>query len=240
MKLDLKQTLKGLEFQNTAYADPNVPPIILSSEDACLTNSEYKTIPFVSIERTPITFDDLVSEINNKPITRQMKALILGIATTRPINSFENNSAVLNSINYNPYEISTESKQPGSLGDYISEQVCVKIGGEDVPLVSFSSLTDSTNFIISFYSSYETMISNLVTANTDTDINKSYGKALAQLTFTTWDVAAAFGDTTTSPPTPPLTAIQIKDFTLKEKNDGHFTGYDLYVDAFTKFYKVFI
>ena len=84
------------------------------------------------------------------------------------------------------------------------------------------------------------MISNLVTANTDTDINKSYGKSLAQLTFTTWDVAAAFGDTTTSPPTPPLTAIQIKDYTLKAKNDSGFTGYDLYVDAFTKFYKVFI
>jgi hypothetical protein len=221
-------------------ADPNVPPIILSSEAACLTNTEYTDKPFVSIERTPITFGDLVSEINNKPITRQMKALILGIATTRPINSFENNSAVLNSINHNPYEISTESKQPGSLGDYISKQVCVKIGGEDVPLVSFSSLTDSTNFIISFYSSYETMISNLVTANTDTDINKSYGKSLAQLTFTTWDTAAAFGDTTKSPPTPPLTAIKIKDFTLEQKNNSKFTEYDSYVDLFTKYYKSFI
>lgn len=221
-------------------ADPNVPPIILSSEDACLTNSEYKKIPFVSIERTPINFTDLVSEIKNKPISRQMKALILGIATTRPINSFEIDGEVLNVINYNPYEISADSRQPGSLDSYISEQVCAKIGGKDVPLVSFSSLTDSTNFIISFYSSYETMISNLVTANTDTDINKSYGKSLAQLTFTTWDTAAAFGDTTKSPPTPPLTAIQIKDFTLNAKNDSKFTEYDTYVEIFTKYYKAFI
>ena len=76
----------------------------------------------MSIERTPITFTDLVSEIKNKPISRQMKALILGIATTRPINSFEIDGGVLNAINYNPYEISADSKQPGSLDSYISER----------------------------------------------------------------------------------------------------------------------
>jgi hypothetical protein len=77
--------------------------------------------------------------------------------------------------------------------------------------------------------------------NPDTDENKSYGKTLYQLAFTCWQTPLAFGDSTTTPPTPPLTTKQIKEVTEKFFKDRNIMDtYNANVSLFTTAYKYFL
>lgn len=221
-----EKTKQELEEELKNNEDPNSVKIV--SSDVCLNNSEYPSIPFVPIVRTPYTITEVASNlINFSPaISRELKSLLYIIALTRPINRYDDD--VLNSMNNNIYEISTESKHLATYDDIIKEQVCVGHVGDPFPLVSFQNLKDATDFMVRFYGEYNEIINDLVDLNPDVDNNKSYGKALTQLTFTTWDTSLGIGKN----------ASEIKEITLNNINTN-FTQYDTYVDYFTLAYKNF-
>jgi hypothetical protein len=76
------------------------------------------------------------------------------------------------------------------------------------------------------------MIENLKNINPNTNVDVSYGKALAQLVSTTWDTAAAV--------TSSLNAQQIKDFTEQALYSGNTATYNIVVNVFKDAYEYFV
>ena len=110
---------------------------------------------------------------------------------------------------------------------------------ESKPLVKFDTLQKSVEFLNSFMTSLINMIPQLVSLNPDTDLNKSYGKALLQLAFTTWLTPLFYGSAT------PLTPLQIRDNTIKayEGENVNVSGnevpiYQVSVEIFTNAYEL--
>ena len=201
--------------------------------DKCKEVTKYTTLPFAEIKRTPLTLEELIPTIKSATTDVRLRALLLGIAQTRPLNTYDNATSQFNSINNNFYEISTETKHNGSLDTYLTEQFCVDIAGTSRTLASFTDTITSSKFMVSFYQPIIPLIESLKTLNVDTNEYKQYGKALSQICLSTWDTAAAFGP-------PPLTAEEIKDKITTATNSSVINTYNQYVDVFTEYYEYFV
>ena len=150
------------------------------------------------------------------------------------------NNGIINSVNNNPFGISTIIDYKGSLPSLILKQSCVNINNNPTPLVKFNNLTESVNFMSSYMKQVINLVPELKTLNSDTDVNKSYGKALTQLLYTSWITLSAFGDPNATPPKPNLTAQQIKDTTIQKfTQQNNLDTYNILVEVFTDKYKYF-
>jgi len=105
--------------------------------------------------------------------------------------------------------------------------------GTSVALASFLEVSTPTKFMVSFYQSMIPLIESLKTLNVDTNEYKQYGKALAQICYTTWDTPVAFGP-------PALTAEQIKNEVINTTNTKVISLYNNYVTIFTTLYEDFV
>lgn len=214
----------------------NTDPTITTTKtgiDVCKDITKYTTLPFVDLKRTPFTDEELQPIVRAATTDPKLRALIMGIAVTRVINSYDTASGQMNSVNNNFYEISTETKHNGSLDTYLKEQTCIDVAGTSRALASFTDTTTSTNFMVSFYQSMLPLIEQLKNVNVDTNEYKQYGKALSQLCLTTWDTGVAFGP-------PALNAEQIKNEVINNTNTQVINTYPFYVNIFTTFYEAFV
>ena len=194
--------------------------------------TKYPTIPFLPIVSNTYTFNEVVLTIRAATTNTAIRALLLGIAKTRPLNSYDTSTKTFNSIDNNLYEITTSNPPRGNLGSFITEQSCVKIFNDNVPIAKFPNISTATNYMTSYYEVYEPMIEKLKTVNPNIDINVSYGKALGQLVSTTWDTAAAV--------TSSLNAQQIKDYTENDLYSGNAVTYNNVVKIFKDSYEYFV
>jgi hypothetical protein len=219
------------EKETQIITDP-VVNTVQSSTDKCLEVTKYQTLPFVNVSKSIYTIEQLLPIISNATNNAKLRALLMGLINTRPLNSYNDAATSIEVTNLNFYEISTENKFSAGMDTYLKEQVCVEIQGTPRALASFTANTTSTEFMVSFFTPLLPIIDNLKTLNPDTNDVKSYGKALAQFAYTTWDTPIAFGP-------PALSAQQIKDYVLGQYDAGLLPGYQDYVNIFTSFYEVF-
>lgn len=206
------------------------PTIVTTTEVKCRNKSQYPTIPFLDVVSNTYTLNEVINVIKSATPNAAIRALLLGIATQSKLNTV--NSSTYNVINNNLYEITTSNPPRGNLATFVTEQSCVDISGTIVPIAKFPNILTATNYMISYYQVYEPMIQNLVNVNPNIDVNVSYGKALAQLTITTWLTAAAI--------TSSLTAQQIKDFTENQIFLNNATGYNTFFTLFKDSYAYFV
>jgi hypothetical protein len=206
------------------------PKIVTATEVKCRDLSQYPTIPFLDMIANTYTLNQVIDVIKSAISNTALRALFLGIATQSKLNT--RNNLTYNVINNNLYEITTSNPPRGNLATFITEQSCVDISGTKVPIAKFPNLLTATNYMISYYQGYEPLIQNLVNVNSDMDVNVKYGKALAQLTITTWLTAAAI--------TSSLNAQQIKDFTENEIFLNNTAGYNAFFTLFKDSYAYFV
>ena len=209
--------------------DPN---IVKTPEAQCLDLTKYPTVPFSPLMSKTDTVNDVIPFIKTATPNAKLRALFLGIAKTRPLNGFNNGSNTFNTINNNLYEITTSNEPRGNLGSFITEQSCVNIYNINVPIAKFPNIGTATDYMVSYYQVYEPLIENLKNVNPNTNVNVSYGKALAQLASCTWDTAAAI--------TSSLNAQQIKDYTENIIYSGDATTYNILVNIYKDAYEYFV
>ena len=208
------------------------PKIKKTSEAQCRDLTQYPTIPFLPIVSNTYTLNEVILTIKTATANTAIRALLLGIAKTRPLNSYDTSTKTFNSIDNNLYEITTSNPPRGNLGSFITEQSCVKIFNDDVPIAKFPNIGTATNYMTSYYEVYEPVIENLKTVNPNVDTNVSYGKALAQLVSTTWDTQAAV--------TSALNADEIKIYTENILYSGNTATYNIVVNTFKNSYEYFV
>jgi hypothetical protein len=209
--------------------DPN---IVKTPEGQCRDLTKYPTIPFLDISATTYTLNQVISTIKSSTTNTAIRALLLGIAKSRPLNNYNAGSGTFNSINNNIYEILTSKESRSNLNSFITQQSCVTIYGDNTPIAKFPSIQTPTSYMISYYQAYVQMIENLKNINPNVDINVSYGKALAQLVSTTWDTDVAFRDS--------LNAQQIKDYTEQTLYANNATTYSVITNLFKDSYEYFV
>jgi hypothetical protein len=162
-----------------------------------------------------------------------MQGLLLGLLQVMPNTTL--NNEVFNCINNNPYEVSTANVFKGNLPSLITAQSCVLMSNDkSKTLVKFDTLQKSIEFVNSFMTELIKLVPQLVAINPDTDLNRSYGKALFQLAFTTWLTPLAFGP-------PQLTEVEIRDKTkaaFTDKDGNILPAYQSSVEIFTKAYEL--
>jgi len=233
-KEKIKKTKTDEEIKKETLV--NTDPTISATKtglDKCREITKYTTLPFVEIKRTPLSLEEIIPIIKSSTNDSRLRTLLLVIALTRPINSFDTVTTEFNIINNNFYEISTETKHNGSLDTYLKEQICVDVAGTSRTFASFTDNTTSSGFMVSFYQSMIPLIESLKTINPDTNEYKQYGKALSQLCLTTWDTPVAFGP-------PPLTAEEIKNEVVNNVSSSVINTYNNYVTVFTEYYEYFV
>ena len=116
-------------------------------QDQCITkrNEVFASTPFVDIVETPFTVQELSTIIKQVVTDKTMRAVIMGIAGTRFISKSAG-VGVWDNVNYNPYEITTQSTF-GARNSQIKSQSCVKLGGVPVPVAKFDTFVESTTFV---------------------------------------------------------------------------------------------
>jgi hypothetical protein len=237
-----KETIQKEKTTPEAETQVNIDPVVdttKTSTDKCLEITQYTTLPFVEVKKTLFTQEEIIPIIKAATTDIRLRALLLGILVTRPINNYDQAASTIEITNLNMYEISTQNKFKGSMDQYLKEQVCVEIQGSPRALASFTSNQTSSQFMVSFYQEFLSLIEDLKNLNTDIDVNKSYGKALAQICLTTWDTPVAFGNPNSSPPTPPLTAQQIKTVVVDNVTSEVIQRYNALTEIFTNYYQGF-
>jgi hypothetical protein len=238
-----KETIQKEKTTPEAETQVNIDPVVdttKTSTDKCLEKTQYTTLPFVEVNKKLFTQEEIVPIIKAATTDVRLRALLFGILVTRPINSYDQAASTIEITNLNMYEISTQTKFKGSMDQYLKEQICVEIQGSPRVLASFTSNETSSQFMVSFYQEFLSLIEDLKNLNTDIDANKSYGKALAQICLTTWDTPVAFGNPNASPPIPPLTALEIKNRVTESTVSEVIQRYDALVTIFTNFYEGFV
>ena len=231
-KIKKTKTDEEIKKETLVNTDPTIT-VTKTGLDKCREITKYTTLPFVEIKRTPFSLEEIIPIIKSVTNDSRLRTLLLGIALTRPLNSYDPVTTELNSINNNFYEISTETKHNGSLDTYLKEQTCVDVAGTSRVFASFTENTTSSGFMVSFYQSMIPLIESLKTINPDTNEYKQYGKALSQLCLTTWDTPVAFGP-------PPLTAEEIKNEVVNNVSSNVINTYNDYVVVFTEYYEYFV
>ena len=221
-----------LESERLLSENPTITTLV-SPQNQCSPEDMFKTIPFVDLVQTTFTKDEVVPLIKAVTNDVSMRSLLYGLLQVMPSTTL--NDGVFNCINNNPYEINTGNVFKGNLPSLITAQSCVLINNKSKPLVKFNTLQKSIEFVNSFMLSLINMVPELVTINVDTDLNRSYGKALFQLAFTTWLTPIAFGP-------PQLTATEIMDKTklaFTDKDGNILPAYNQTVEIFTQAYELF-
>jgi hypothetical protein len=221
-----------LESEKLLSENPTITSLA-SPQNQCKPNDMFKSIPFVDLVQTTFTKDEVVPLIKEVTNDVNMRALLYGAIIGTPSTTLINN--VFNCMNNNPYEINTGTVFKGNLPSLIKAQSCVLINSKSISLVKFDTLQKSIEFLNSFMLSLINMVPELVTVNVDTDLNKSYGKALFQLFFTTWLTPLAFGP-------PQLTATEIMNATkiaFTDNNGNILPSYNQVVETFTQAYELF-
>ncbi len=234
-----------LEAEKLLSQNPNITTLA-SPQNQCSPVESFKSIPFVELVQTTFTTNEVTPIIKSVTSNLNMRGLLLGLLQVMPSTTL--NNGVFNCINNNPYDINTSNNFPGNLPSLIKAQSCVLINNKSIPLVKFDTLQNSIEFVNSFMTNLINMVPELVTLNPDTDLNRSYGKALFQLAFTTWLTPLAFGNSTTTPPTSQLTATEIRDKTIDAFsntntkitiNGNEVPAYQACVEIFTISYELF-
>jgi len=206
---------------------------LVGSDTKCQDNipNEYKSIPFEDLIQTTFTTGDIYPRIKQATTDTKMRALIWGIAQI--MSGTSQNNGVYNCINNNPFEINTNTIHKGNLNSYIKKQSCVQISNNSVRLVKFDDLSESINFMVSFMNQVINNVEPLKALNTDTNEDRSYGKSLFQLAYTTWLTPLAFSNE--------LDAAGIKQATLNEfsGSNGSEKVYNIFVEVFTRAYEYF-
>jgi len=229
------KTQQRLDEEKLLSENPTINTLAGNDSD-CKDNipTPYINIPFEDLTQTTFTTEDIYPLIKQATTDTNMRALIWGIAQIMTGTTLNND--VYNCINNNPFEINTESSWPGNLNSYIKKQSCVKIANNSLRLVKFDNLSESIAFMASFMNEVvKNNVEPLKTLNVDTDINKSYGKALFQIAYTTWLTPLAFTNS--------LNSEGIKDTTVNDfsepNGDYSVNTYNLFVSVFTNAYEYF-
>ena len=209
--------------------DPN---ILTTTEAACRDLSKYPTIPFLNSSATTYTEIEIVNVIKNSTTNTAIRSLLLGLAISRPLNTYDENAKTYNVINNNVYSITTSNEPRGNLSSFITEQSCVTIYNNNVPIAKFADIKKATDYMISYYQSYIPMIENLKNINPNVDTNVSYGKALTQLVTSTWDSTVGI--------TSSFNAQQIKDYTENNVFSGNTTTYNILINNYKAAYEFFV
>jgi len=216
------------EKEKTLEIDPE--PVKIGYMSACTSTTAFPTIPFEDLRSDKLSVNEMATIIKTKTNLIEIRTLLTGLASTRSINVVKD--SIVQTSNNNYYQILTNKTYGANLNTQITSQSCASINGIQVPIASFNSFSTSTDFVNSYFSAMKPMIDELVKINPNTEISKSYGEALTQLVYTTWDTTKGYGEN--------VTIQQIKDITLKDKTDGVFTVYDSYVSIFKTYYEYYL
>ena len=163
------------------------PGALQSPENICLSATTFTTTPFVGINITPITVEDLKTLLTtNIPAAQEkLRPLYFGIAFTRINNKID--QVVCNPPNYNLYEISTSNNYTADLNALISQQVCLTTALENDtssrPYASFSDFVAPTQFIHAQVQSFLPIIEQLKTFSTNTTDVEKYAEAYTLFTL---------------------------------------------------------
>ena len=219
------------ENEKTLEIDPK--PTLQATEIACSGLTVYPSLAYVGVKPTQISSNDLVTLIKSKTSSKILRSIIYGIAITRPNNTY--NNEIIQTNNSNVYFITTLKRFQGSMDGKIKNQTCIRLNSSPIPIADFSTFSESTDFVLSFYKTLEPMVLELNKVNVNVNINQSFGESMAQLVYTTWNTDKAFKGADGKP----LTAQQIKDVCLADKVSGDFSYYDEYVKIFKQWYENF-
>lgn len=208
-------------------------PTLQATEIACSGKTAFPSLAYVNVKPTQISANGLVTLIKSKTSSKILRSIVYGIATTRPGNTYE--GSIIQTNNCNVYFITTLKKFQGSMDGKIKNQTCIRPNGDPIPIADFSTFSESTDFVLSFYKTLEPMVLELNKVNVNVNINQSFGESMAQLVYTSWNTDKAFKGADGKQ----LTAQQIKDVSLADKESGDFSYYDEYVKQFKQSYENF-
>jgi len=208
-------------------------PTLQATEIACSGLTAFPSLGYVNVKPTQISYNDLADLVKSNTTSKILRAIVYGIAQSSPNNIKA--GEIIQTNNSNLYFIKTKKKYKGSMDSKIKNQTCVRLNGNPFPIADFSTFSESTDFVLSYFKTLEPMITELNKINVNTNINQSFGESMAQLVYTAWNTDKAFtGENGT-----PLTAQQIKDVSLADKASGDFPYYDDYVKIFKESYEKF-
>jgi hypothetical protein len=227
------KTPEVLELEKQLSNNPSITTLASPQNKCTDISAQFTSIPFVDLVQTTFTVDEVVPIIKTVTNDVIMQGLLLGLLQVMPNTTL--NNEVFNCINNNPYEVSTANVFKGNLPSLITAQSCVLMSNDkSKTLVKFDTLQKSIEFVNSFMTELIKLVPQLVAINPDTDLNRSYGKALFQLAFTTWLTPLAFGP-------PQLTEVEIRDKTkaaFTDKDGNILPAYQSSVEIFTKAYEL--
>jgi hypothetical protein len=227
------KTPEVLELEKQLSNNPSITTLASPQNKCTDISAQFTSIPFVDLVQTTFTVDEVVPIIKTVTNDVIMQGLLLGLLQVMPNTTL--NNEVFNCINNNPYEVSTANVFKGNLPSLITAQSCVLMSNDkSKTLVKFDTLQKSIEFVNSFMTELIKLVPQLVAINPDTDLNRSYGKALFQLAFTTWLTPLAFGP-------PQLTEVEIMDKTkamFTDKDGNILPAYQSSVEIFTKAYEL--
>jgi len=208
-------------------------PTLQATEIACSGLTAFPSLGYVNVKPTQISYNDLADLVKSNTTSKILRAIVYGIAQSSPNNIKA--GEIIQTNNSNLYFITTIKRYKGSMDSKIKNQTCVRLNGNPFPIADFSTFSESTDFVLSYFKTLEPMITELNKINVNTNINQSFGESMAQLVYTAWNTDKAFtGENGT-----PLTAQQIKDVSLADKASGDFPYYDDYVKIFKESYEKF-
>ena len=229
----LKQENPSTKNQEaTTLLDPesqvNENNLRLKPEEDCQikVNPNYNTLPYVALNRTTITFEDLKTLINsNVTLNRTIKTLIFTIAISRTMNLIK--SETLEIPNNNLFEISAINNFGN--GPEFKNLICYDNGTEGTPIFSFDNKGQSVKVLNNWYNGPSRMITNLNTLNTDVNLTPEQieQKTISQLIMTTWDTLVGID------PANPLDEQGIRNIIL-----DNITNDRLLEDAYKSFQKL--
>lgn len=245
-----KYKAKILERKNTEGQPENYESILdpeqqklekeglLSDQSACeqIVNADYKTFPFVKVDKKTLTFEDLKVLINdtlgptNNQNDRNLKITLFTIALTRPLNQSES-SGTIEPLNNNYFEINAVNKNNGNRPEF-SELICVNNSDVPTPLFSFSAETDSIKIASSYLTQPILVLPRLIELNGN-DQNAFYS-GISEFVITIWEAGILIAD---DPATPnvieQLNAEYIKNYIDLNLSKGTITqdSFDSYINV---------
>jgi len=225
-----QKTSPNVETEDEKKLEIDEKPSTQSTELECSGKSVFSSVEYVDLKPTQISVNDFIELLKLKSQSKVIRALIYGIAFTRITNKIEGD--LIQTNNCNLFSITTNKNYGGNMDSKILNQTCNKINGNSVPLADFTTFELSVDFMFAYYSNLEPLINEIAKLNTNVDLNKSFGEALAQITWSTWDTEKAYtGANGKSQPQ------HIKDLTLADKDNGTFSSYDSCVEIFKLAYE---
>lgn len=186
------------------------PTIAPQSEcELLITIPEYQKLPFIGLNRTPITY----SEFANKVLAvtnynKNIAVTLFAIAATRVTNGFENN--ILQPFNNNIFEMTPINQYPPN-PIFSGSVICTSIRDTNVPLFAFENVEGPINFVYNEYFIMLPFLNQLKDLNAGNTEQERYEKAIAQLIIASKDTGYLYLNPSTGLPATPQ---EVKEFTL--------------------------